>query len=157
MASGPGRVLLVRKLKFDFSSRFKAEKFEKNADLELAVDCKGLRTIQLCLHQKELTYDRMVDQGKMQLEATACIADKLFVKYRLERFLDCDKLSSIIIEHSGYFLEAAEEAAESLGKLLGEKFASKKQVVEVQYTRKLRGSRYSSCDWPLVATVIDVG
>jgi hypothetical protein len=147
LAAGPDRFRLVRQLNFDYFSRFPAEKFEKNADLELAVDCKGLRTIKLGFHQTQLTYSLMVDQWQMRFKITPHPADKLFSKYRLERLLECDKLSTIIIEHFGTFMEAAEEAAENLGKLLEQKFASKgqKQVVEVQYTpapQQYRSSYY---------------
>jgi hypothetical protein len=76
MDSGPGRALLVRELNFDFSSQFQAEKLKKNANLKLAIDCKGLRIIKLGFHQEELTYDRMVDQWTMQPKSTACSADK---------------------------------------------------------------------------------
>jgi hypothetical protein len=79
-------------------------------------------------------------------EVYCLLRGQVFAKCRLERLLDCDKPSTIIIEHSGCFRQAAEEAAKNLGKLLEEKFASKKQVVEVQYTRKSRRPCYSSYD-----------
>jgi hypothetical protein len=137
LAAVPSRFQLVRHLNFDFFSRFK-EAFGVNADLELAFECKGLRTIKLNFHCNNLTYwvlEGDYDDGLTRYPAEA---KDLFAKYKLARILDCDALSNIIVEYSGLFCEVAVEAAKGLGELLVQKFADKaaKQTVELVYTRQ---------------------
>jgi hypothetical protein len=133
----PSRFRLVRHLNFDFFSRFK-EEFEVNADLELAFECKGLRTIKLNFHCNNLTYwvlEGDYDDGLTRYPAEA---KDLFAKYKLARILDCDALSNIIVEYSGSICEAAVEAAKALGELLVQKSADKaaRQTVELVCTRQ---------------------
>ncbi|KAL1794395.1 hypothetical protein ACET3X_007816 [Alternaria dauci] len=142
-----GRFEQIRQLDFDFFSRYKGDTTE-NADLELVVQCTGLRNIKLGFHKEELTYYRLEDEWEMRCSTQPCSAADLFAKYKLSRLLDCGMLGTIIIEHSGYFSEAAEGAAEELGAMLKEKFAEKvsKQAVELVYTRKRRRTR-QMYDW----------
>ncbi|KAG9186082.1 hypothetical protein G6011_02638 [Alternaria panax] len=142
-----GRFEQVRQLDLEFFSRYKGDTTE-NADLELAVKCTGLRTIKLGFHKEELTFYLLEDEYEMQCSTQPCAATDLFSKYKLERLLDCGMLVTIIIEHSGYFSEAAEEAAAELGRMLEQKFAAKasKQVVGVVYTRKARRAQHMY-DW----------
>jgi hypothetical protein len=144
-----GRFEQVRQLDFEFFSRYKRDTTE-NADLELAVQCTGLRIIKLGFHKEELTYYRLDDDSDMWLQCSTQPnkAADLFSKYKLERLLDCDMLETIIIEHSGYFSLTAEAVAAELGAMLREKFAAKvsKQAIEVVYTRKGRRTR-QMYDW----------
>ncbi|RYN91306.1 hypothetical protein AA0119_g10513 [Alternaria tenuissima] len=144
-----GRFEQVRQLDFEFFSRYEGNT-TKNADLELAVQCTGLRIIKLGFHKEELTYYRLVDDSDMLLQCSTqpYKATDLFSKYKLERLLDCDMLETIIIEHSGYFSLTAEAVAEELGAMLRGIFGAKvsKQVIEVVYTRKGRRAR-QMYDW----------
>ena len=144
-----GRFEQVRQLDFEFFSRYKGDTTE-NADLELAVQCTGLRIIKLGFHKEELTYYRLDDDSDMWLQCSTQPnkAADLFSKYKLERLLDCDMLETIIIEHSGYFSLTAEAVAAELGAMLRGKFAAKvsKQAIEVVYTRKGRRTR-QMYDW----------
>ena len=144
-----GRFEQVRQLDLKFFSRYKGNTIE-NADLELAVQCTGLRIIKLGFHKEELTYYRLDDDSDMLLQCSTQPnkAADLFSKYKLERLLDCDMLETIIIEHSGYFSLTAEAVAAELGVMLRGKFAAKvsKQAIEVVYTRKGRRTR-QMYDW----------
>jgi hypothetical protein len=144
-----GRFEQVRQLDFEFFSRYEGNTTE-NADLELAVQCTGLRIIKLGFHKEELTYYRLVEDSDMLLQCSTepNKATDLFSKYKLERLLDCGMLETIIIEHSGYFSPTAEAVAAELGAMLRGKFAAKvsKQVIEVVYTRKGRRTR-QMYDW----------
>jgi hypothetical protein len=126
-----GRFWLVRPLNFEFFSCFKPE-FGNKSDLQLAVECKGLRAIKLGFYRDEIT-----DMGRRPKTM------EFFLKYRLERLLYCSMLKSIGIEHSDYFSEVAKEAAFDLGELLEQKFAAEepKQVMGIACTRKAREVR----------------
>ena len=132
----PGRLQLCRQLNFDYFGRFPG--FDKNADLELAVMCSGLHTIELTFHYDTLTWNKLVggDYYDEIFERCPRPVEELFDAFRLKRLLDCDMLQTVIIEHVGGEVDAAVRAAQGLGDLLIKGFGKKvpKQVVEVQYT-----------------------
>ncbi|KAI4667439.1 uncharacterized protein J4E79_002126 [Alternaria viburni] len=137
---GPSRFDLVRHLDFRFFSRFN-EEFGVNADLELAFECKGLRTIKLNFHCSDLIrleIEDGYDYYEDDFTRYPAEGEELFNKYKLARILDCDALNAVIIEHSGCYCRMAVEAAEGLGKIIEQKFAGKvpKQIVKLAYTRQ---------------------
>ncbi|KAI4914791.1 hypothetical protein J4E90_004824 [Alternaria incomplexa] len=140
LAAEPSRFDLVRHLDFRFFSRFK-EEFGVNADLELAFECKGLRTIKLNFHCSDLIrleIEDGYDYYEDDFTRYPAEGEELFNKYKLARILDCDALNAVIIEHSGCYCRMAVEAAEGLGRIIEQKFAGKvpKQIVKLAYTRQ---------------------
>jgi hypothetical protein len=133
----PDRLKLCRQLNFDYFSRFPGH-FEKNADLELAAQCTGLHTIKLMLHYDPLTYMNNTDDEDGGVGYQPCAAQDLFEQFRLQRLLDCNKLRTIIMEHTVYHVPAAFVAAKNLGDLLTQKFAQRTttQKVSMVYTRQ---------------------
>ncbi|KAI4684107.1 hypothetical protein J4E81_009271 [Alternaria sp. BMP 2799] len=140
LAAEPSRFDLVRHLDFRFFSRFK-EEFGVNADLELAFECKGLRTIKLNFHCSDLIrleIEDGYDYYEDDFTRYPAEGEELFNKYKLAQILDCDALNAVIIEHSGCYCRMAVEAAEGLGRIIEQKFAGKvpKQIVKLAYTRQ---------------------
>jgi hypothetical protein len=136
LKAAPGRLELCRDLSFDFFSRFPS-RYEKNADLELAVLCSGLRTIKLTFHFEPLTYFVMSNEDNMTLSRRARSPDQLSEHFKLQRLLDCRSLKSITIEQNSEVVEAV-RAANDLGELIRIKFSqlSPPQHVGVHYTRQ---------------------
>jgi hypothetical protein len=142
--AAPGRLQLCRNLSFDYFSRFPSG-YEKNADLELAAACSGLRTIKLTFHYEPITL--LVAEGAYEdsLTRQPCSAESLFTKFRLNRLLACDMLKTIILEHTSYHSAAGVEALEGLGDLMSQQFAMKdrSQKVNIHYARQItRRFRY---------------
>jgi hypothetical protein len=76
---------------FDFfpdKDRVTGERIEKNSDLELAVDCLGLRKVRMTF-------------GLRHLRASV---EELVEQYRLRRLLDCENLNTVHLDgkHYGY-------------------------------------------------------
>ena len=135
LKSGPHCVQLVRRLEFDYFGWFKEEN-KKNADLELAAEYTGLRSIELTFHSEVLTYWALFGDYDDGLTAMPLEAESLFERFRLKRLLDCAMLKSITIGHAGRRKDAAYETGENLGELLVTKFAdTKRQKVMVQQCR----------------------
>ncbi|KAF2822980.1 hypothetical protein CC86DRAFT_248850, partial [Ophiobolus disseminans] len=117
LKAAPGRLSLCRQLNFDYFGRF-PKGYEKNADLGLAAQCSGLHTIKLTFHYASLTYKVASGDYEDGLTSVPCSAEDLFERFRLARLLDCQELKVIIIEHTDYYIEAAIQAAESLGQMI---------------------------------------
>ncbi|KAJ4374865.1 hypothetical protein N0V83_001943 [Neocucurbitaria cava] len=133
----PGRYGVVRQLNFNSFSRCSTN-VPVNQDLELAVRCTGLRTITLILDDENLTLDVFSGDGTSDdgtSDGPVLIPMKpedLYANFELERLLDCNLLSKIIIEHCNY-TSVAEDVVIELGQMLRQAITKKgtRQTVEI--------------------------
>jgi hypothetical protein len=100
---------------FDFfpdKDRVTGERIEKNSDLELAVDCLGLRKVRMTF-------------GLRHLYASV---EELLEKYRLRRLLDCENLETVHLDGKDYGYIAPEKL-DHLADWIKAEFASKNRQV----------------------------
>jgi hypothetical protein len=129
------RLELCRELSYDFFSRFPTG-YEKNADLELAAACTGLKTIKLTFNQKPPTHYVLEGDYDEGLSRYPRSADEAYERVKLQRLLNCKCLKTIITEHTTCYVLAAVKAAENLGDLLRLKFSEiePSQDIAVRYS-----------------------
>jgi hypothetical protein len=101
--------------------------FPKNADLELAVRCTGLRTIKLTFHSTRLF--ARVFMGENEGGFTSCPrpTDEMWSHYKFDRLLDCMNLQNVVIERKGRTIDAALKSSEDLSKRIQAEYAQKHQ------------------------------
>jgi hypothetical protein len=101
---------------FDFfpdKDRVTGERIEKNSDLELAVDCLGLRKVRMKFGLRHLHFS----------------VQELLEKYRLRRLLDCENLETVHLDGKDYGYCMAPEVLDHLADWIKAEFASKNREV----------------------------
>lgn len=103
LASVPGGFQSIRGQRFDYFGRLPPD-MTQNMDLELAVLCVGLLELKLAMHNDVLV-SRSVEAA--------------WTYYKLDRLLDCGRLTKVTIQAMGYYIEAAaDQAARGLATLI---------------------------------------
>jgi hypothetical protein len=116
----------IRTVHFAFFDCF-PKGFDKNADLELAVRCTGLRTIKVRFHSSQLitwVLEGDYDDGPT---AYARSVDEMWAHYKFARLMECMNLQTVIIERKSRTMDAALQVSELLGVHIQQEYMLKHQ------------------------------
>jgi hypothetical protein len=115
----------------DFDSRT-GQRIPTNSDLELAVDCLGLRKVGMTFGRRHFQKEGTDHDSGVQVMRLLSV-EELVEKYRLRRLLDCMYLRKVHLDGK-YYTSAPPKVLRDLADWLEAEFASKNHHIKCEVT-----------------------